>query len=364
MSLNPKIPHRLEELPRSYDLQASPFIKDLLSLRTELGELNGQILRHPNPMLLISPAVMHEAVASSGIENIHTTVAEALQTELFPEFEQKQPDKEVLRYREAVMWGFDNLEKLAISTRLIKGIHQRLLPEGGGQFRQQQNSIKDFSTNKIIYTPPPKSHLNKLMGDWENFVNTDKIDIDPTIKCAMAHYQFEAIHPFHDGNGRVGRILMVLQLINSGLLYRPIYFISGYLQANRTEYYAALRSVTSTERWDPYLKFMIGAFRVQALLSSRALLNINILFKQIKNKIKASYSKIYSLDLVEHLFLSPITSPTWLANAIDIHYVTASKWLGKLADGGILRQQKKGRYHLFVNHKLLNIIRNQPIPKL
>lgn len=356
MKFNPTQPHTLALLPPIKLISNKDFSDLLLKARIELAELKGACGQIPNPLLLISPAIIRESVASSNIENINTTLIDALRGQLFPEAERPVPDKEVLRYREALFWGFNNISKYALSTRVILGVQQKLIPSGSNNYRREQNKIVNSMTHEILYTPPPANEIPKLIGNWENYVNNPKQEVDPLIKTAIAHYQFESVHPFGDGNGRTGRILMVLQLISDGLLEFPILYISGYINCNRSEYYRLLRKVTTQNAWHEYIIFMLHGFYSQAKKTKEDLQKITSLFRELKNQLKIEYKKIYSADLVEALFAYPIISPTKLAGELDIHYTTASKYLLALAETKILKETKIGKYHLFANEKLLRIL--------
>src|SRR3989304_5011985 len=190
MKFDPTLPFDLPLLPPDLNFKHEQFVDIMLKTRTELGELNGYSYSLPNPLLLLSPAVIKESVASSNIENINSTMEEALQAQLFPETEQKKPDKEVLWYRDAIMWGFDNLKKIPISTRLILGIHKELLSDGSPGYRKTQNRIANSATGAVIYTPPHANELPRLLNNWEEFVNNEDDGIDPLVKAAVAHYQF------------------------------------------------------------------------------------------------------------------------------------------------------------------------------
>lgn len=355
MSFDPSQAFDLPSLPPHFDWADPSLFDILLKARTELAELNGSIMALPNPMLLLSPTIVKESLASSEIENIHTTLEEALQNQLFPESERRTSDKEVLRYREALLWGYSELSNLPISTRLILGIHQQLL-SAGGEFRKQQNQIANTVTKEIIYTPPIATNIPKLMGNWENFVNDDIQKIDPLIRTAIAHYQFEAIHPFTDGNGRTGRILMVLSLVQDQLLHLPVLYISGFINKNRAEYYRLLRAVTTHEDWISFIKFFLHAFHQQAVETKKMLFGVFRLYQKFLDQIKKSHPKIYSADLVQQLFSYPILTPVSLGQKLDIHYTTASRHLYTLAEGGYLKSSKVGKYHFFINHQLMDIL--------
>jgi Fic family protein len=357
MALNPTQPYDLPQLPPSLNFKHEKFIDVLLQTRTELGELNGYSRSLPNPLLLLSPAVIRESVASSNIENINTTMQEALQAQLFPESERKTTDKEVLRYRDAVLWGFETLRKLPISTRLILGIQKKLIPAHDTGYRKTQNKIANTTTQVVLYTPPPAQELPRLMGNWENFVNADDDGIDPLVKAAIAHYQFEAIHPFGDGNGRTGRILMVLCMIQQKLLSLPILYISGYINANRAEYYRLLRGVSSDAEWYEWIHFMLKGLHEQAKGTKEVLFKVMNLLEKKREAVRTRHKKIYSADLVEAIFSSPIITPVNLGKRLDINYRTASRYLAELAKGKMLHERYVGKYHLFINKPLLDLLK-------
>ncbi len=356
MSFDPTCPHRLAPLPPQFAITNSDFGDLLLKARVELAELKGACGQIPNPLLLIAPVVIRESVASSNIENINTTLADVLQWQLFPEAEQRYPDKEVLRYREAMNWGFENLEEYAISSRLITGIQNRLVPDGNGSYRREQNQIANMASRESLYTPPIASDILFLISNWENFVNATDDTLDPLIRAILAHYQFEAIHPFRDGNGRTGRILMVLQLIQSGLLQFPVLYISGYINQHRSEYYRNLLAITTDGNWHNFIEYMLIGFYGKARETREDLKKITLLFDAIKAGIKIDNKKLYRSDLVEAIFTYPVITPTKLASEIGVHYTTASRYLLQLAEMGILREAVVGKYHLFANHQLLSIL--------
>jgi Fic family protein len=357
MVFDPAIPYDLPILPPKANIRNELFVDVLLKARSELGELNGYSRALPNPSLLLSPAVLRESVASSNIENINTTVEQVLQMQLFPEAEQKKPDKEVLNYRDAINWGFENLGKVSLSTRLILGVHKRLLPEHEEGYRRLQNKIVNSSTGQTLYTPPPAQTIARLIGNWENYANDPSESIDPLMKCAIAHYQFEAIHPFLDGNGRVGRIMMVLSIIQQKLLTYPILYISGYINRHRSEYYKLLREVSTKENWAEFIGFMLKGFHLQARETKEVLLEIVNLLEKTKNQIHKDHKKIYSADLVEALFEFPIITPVNLGKRLEVNYRTASRYLAQLARGKVLRESYIGKYHLYINKPLLSLLK-------
>jgi len=361
MEFTPTKPHKLQLLPPSIDFKDPKFTSALLKAQSALAELKGYSFAMPNPLLLLSPAILRESLASSEIENIHTTLIDVLQNQLFPEAEQRESDKEVLRYRDAVLWGFEQLDTVPFSTRLILGIQKKLLPKGRGAYRSTQNAIGNRATGEILYMPPLAADIQTLMQNWEQFVNNTNDDINPLLKAAVAHYQFEAIHPFDDGNGRTGRILIVLYLIQAGLLRWPILYISGYLERNRSTYYKLLRTVTQEGGWDDFILFILEGFHRQALETQETLLRIIHLFESLKKRLKEHHRKIYSADLVEVLFSYPVVTPVKLARELGIHYTTATRYLVALVKAGVLDEKKHGKYRLFINKDLLNMINKNTV---
>ena len=329
----------------------------VIKARAELAELKGYASAMPNPLLLLSPAIIKESLASSEIENINTTVEQVLKNQLFAESEQRPADKEVLRYRNAIMYGFEQMPKFPISTRLIIGINKQLLPHNSyADYRTTQNKIVNSLNNEVIYIPPLASEVHSLMGNWENYIHTQDDKTDPLIKAAISHYQFEAIHPFGDGNGRTGRILIVLYLIQEDILTLPILYISGYINRNRADYYRLLNEVTTKQAWKPFVIFMLTAFYVQAKETKEILLNIMGLFRELKTQIKNEHANIYTSDLVECLFSYPITTPMNMAAALGIHRTTATRYLNQLKSKNILTETVMGTYHFYINHRLLDVM--------
>jgi len=355
MSFDPTYPIQLDLLPPQKPIKNEDFSELLLKARVELAELKGASGQIPNPFLLTAPLLIRESVESSGIENINTTVANVLENQLLPENEQNKPDKEVLQYREALHWGMENLNDFSLSNRMILGIHKKLLKEKGGEFRKIQNHIVNSKTGEILFTPPAQSQIAGLVGNWEKYVNENK-ELDPLIRAAISHQQFESIHPFEDGNGRTGRILMVLQLVRDEVLELPILFISGYINKNRTEYYKLLRDVSAVDNWHDYIVFMLQGFYLQAKETKDALKRVTMLHKELKEKIKTEHFKIYSGDLLDAIFSYPVITPTKLSSEMKIHYTTASKHLSQLAEADILHSMKVGRNHFFINKKLVAIL--------
>ncbi|TAL58657.1 MAG: Fic family protein [Bacteroidetes bacterium] len=357
MSFSATHPFELPELPPQIKYDEKSFTKWLLKIRTELGELKGYSFALPNPMLLLSPAIIKESVASSEIENINTTVEKVLEQQLFPEGEQKMENKEVLHYKNAIIGGFEQMKNVPLGNRLILGIHKQLLHERSYGYRKTQNRIENSVTNEVLYTPPSANDIHRLIGNWEKYVHDSDDEVDPLIKCAIAHYQFEAIHPFGDGNGRTGRILMVLYLVHVRLLHYPILYLSGYINRNRSKYYKLLRGITTKNNWNDFIEYMLKGFYLQAKETKEQLFKVMELLTVYREKIKKDCPNIYSADLVEILFSFPIITPVRLGSLLNIHYTTATRYLKQLNEKKFLEHRQVGKYQLYINKKLMSILK-------
>lgn len=349
-------PHNLVKLNDFPDIDLNQFNKQLIRVREQIGVLKGACYGLPNPQLLLSPTVLKEALASSEIENIVTTLADVLQAQLFTEAEQQTADKEVLRYNHALAKGLEMLSSVPIGTRLITTVHDILIPNEKG-YRRTQNALINEKTREVVYTPPPANKISELITDLEKFIHNEDDDFDPILKTVIAHYQFESIHPFGDGNGRTGRILMVLCLTYYELLNLPVLFISGYINNHKSEYYQAIRDVTDKGDWAGYINYMLTAFEEQAKESTDTLLKIKDLHEQTKRKIRKELPKIYSRDLVDAIFSQPFITPTRYGEVLKVTYQTGSSHLKSLEKIGIMQSVRVGKYLFFANMALLDLLR-------
>lgn len=352
MTFRPDLPFAL---PPAADLETPLLLRAVAAARVELAELKGYSAAMPNPMLLLSPAIIRESVASSEIEDIHTTVESVLQQELFPEAERRDADKEVLRYGEAIRWGAEQLATLPLSSRLIVGIQHRLLPHYGPGYRTTPNQIINSATGQPVFTPPRAADIPALIGNWEQYVNATSPETDPLLRCAVGHYQFEAIHPFGDGNGRTGRILMVLHLVQEQILTQPTLFVSGYINRHRQDYYRLLLGVSAEGKWVDFLLFMLRGFQQQARATKDTLLAVVEQLQAFKQAVK-NLPKRVPLELADHVFARPITTPQQASAATSLHYKTASRYLAQLAEAGLLENKPVKRYQFYLNRPLLEIL--------
>ncbi len=357
---NPFHPFDLPMLPPSLtkkDLFNQEIVSLVIQANRSVSELNGTCRAIPNayPLLMNIP-ILQETLSSSAIEGIHTTIQTLLEAQINIKPKKDPASKEVLRYREALHKGFKQFQKYqAIPSRIIKTIHRELMPSGG-EFKQQENKIVRGG-KRILYTPPLPTNINKLMGNWENYIHSKDKTIDPLIKIAVSHYQFEAIHPFSDGNGRTGRILIVLQMLLYKLLEFPILYISGYLLQHRQKYYSSLLNITKHGKWMEFIKFFLKAFDKQAQVTKTVITDILSIKSETKKLLKSKHHLIYSVDFLDHIFSYPVTHATFLGEQLNITYQTASKHLSELEASGVLKSKKSGTYKLYYNSKLLKCLK-------
>ena len=326
---------------------------------TELGGLKEYFAGLPNSMLLLSLAMLRESIASSDIENVNTTVEQALQQQLFPETEQRPADKEVLRYGQAMRWGFEQLPNLSLSSRLIMGIQQQLLPGGYAGYQQTPNQIVNLATKQPVYTPPPAHEISRLLGNWENFVHTTDERIDPLIACSIMHYQFEAIHPFGDENGRTGRILNVLYLVREGLLDIPVLYLNSHIVRTKADYYRLLQTVREQDCWEEWVLYVLQAVEQTATQTIATIHAIKAALFDYKLRIRNGY-RFYSQDLINNLFTHPYTKIEFVQRDLSVSRLTATKYLDALTAAGFLRKQKIGRGNYYINLALNAVLQPRP----
>lgn len=328
--------------------------KKLSESRAALAELKGRTPVIPNPLMLVNTLVLQEARDSSIIENIVTS-NDKLYRAFTSERATKDPyTKEVLRYREALWQTYEELRKSGhINLDLIVRIFQ-IIKETDEKIRKKQ--VKIGNNLITVYTPPePGKMLKDKLYNWIQFA-TNNDDIDPLIKMALLHYQFECIHPFSDGNGRTGRILNVLYLTYTELLDLPILYLSKYILEYKSEYYRLFTEVTEQVKWEDWIIFILEAVRQTAKFTLAKINAIYALFQKVQEQIKTDASDIYSYELVEILFHQPYCKIGILVKNNVASRNTASKYLNRLVNLGILDKKVEGREILYLNKELYKIL--------
>ena len=339
--------------PKASELERIPVYKQLAFARAALAELKGRALIIPNAKMLINTLVMQEAKDSSSIENVVTS-----SDKLYRAFSSTstQPDpqtKEVLRYRHALWETWQQLQKTGWNIRLLEGIYNTIKEKDDGVRDEEVYIGNPFNT---VYTPPCcKDVLHEKLTNWIEFASSMD-GIDPLIKMALLHYQFEAIHPFSDGNGRTGRVLNVLYISQMGLLDQPILYLSKYINEFKNEYYRLLREVTENKNWTGWLLYMLEAVAETAKFTLKKVNAIHELFQQTINLVKIEAPKVYRYELIETLFHQPYCKISVLIDKGIASRNTASKYLAKLEELGILRKEQVGNETLFLNSPLYELL--------
>lgn len=355
---NRSIPYNdLPPLPPKCELETKEPLKLCVKARVALEGLRQALALIPNQELLIHTIPILEAQASSEIENIVTTADTLFR--YMDEPEKTDPmTKEALRYRTALWSGLESLKKCPISTRTATAICSALRGIPVDVRTMPGTYIGNATTHTIIYTPPTgESVIREKLQNWAEFLNSES-SLDPLIRLAVAHYQFEAIHPFDDGNGRTGRVLNILYLVDQKLLDLPILYLSRYIIEHKSEYYARLLAVTEKEDWQSWILFMLEAITETAQWTRKKVLAIHELQEETIRKIKETpeLHKIYSRELVNCIFVMPYVRINTLVEKNLGTRQTVSKYLRALVKAEILNEINTSKTHLFVNTKLLAVL--------
>ncbi len=338
-------------LPPGVDLETKAVLKQAITANRVLANLRGLAAQIPNQGMLINSIVLQEARLSSEIENIVTTNDELYRADADADGKTDPHTKEVLRYRQALNHGFQALKTRPLSTNLFIEMVQ-IIKKMDFQVRKLPGTALKNEHGAVVYTPPVgEAVIRDKLANLEQFIHADD-DLDPLIKMAVMHYQFEAIHPFDDGNGRTGRILNLLFLVEKGLLDIPVLFLSRYIIANKAAYYEGLRSVTERHEWENWLLFMLRAVESTAQQTFDQVTRIRTLMAQVREQVQQQAPTIYSKDLIEVIFQHPYTKIQFLVDANIAKRQTASVYLQTLAGLGFLRQSKHGREMYYINDAL------------
>jgi len=355
--LNREIPYNdLPLLPPKADIETKEILRKTISAGRALAHLNGTLLNLPNPTLFLDTIYLQEAKASSEVENIITTNDEIYKSLVADKKVDNPATKEVLSYKEALWLGLEQLKKKPfITTNLCISIVQ-CIKQNTASIRVTPGTTLTNTKGEVIYTPPSgEKVIREKLTNLEKFINEDKKN-DPLIKMALMHYQFEAIHPFADGNGRTGRILLLLYLKLSGLLDTPAIYLSEYIIKNKADYYRSLRSVTENNDWESYILYMLDMIEETSNKGLESLNKITTTMVNTADEIKAKLPKIYSKDLVEILFRLPYTKRQYLIDENIGNPKTVGNYLQTLEENGFLKSVKVGKEKLYLNERLLKIL--------
>lgn len=344
-------------------------IRPLAEANNALGELKGSLGLIPNQKILASPLLTKEAVASSKIEGTQATIEEVFKFEAEGrknESDSKAEDiREIINYRHAIEYATNLLAKRPLGENLIKSLHSILLQSVRGETKDRGNyrRIPVFigkpgaTIDKAIYIPPPVNELIPLLSNWEKYINSDD-EPDYLVQAAVAHYQFEAIHPFLDGNGRIGRLLIPLMLFQKEILTYPILYISEYFESHKDEYYYNLRLVDQKEDWTSWIIFFLKAIKVQAEDTKSKVDKMLLLYKEIKDKL-ASMKSAFGIALLDIIFANPVVTYPMIKDQLSTNSKqTIFNLLNKFEKEGILKEitgASRNRAYLFKD--LMDIIK-------
>jgi Fic family protein len=350
--------------PAPRQLPLSTDVIDLLDEASHrLGILIGVGRRLPNPHLLIGPYLRREAVQSSRIEGTQTTIAELYAAEA----EQLQlvsagDVHEVVNYVEAYQFGLDRLNSLPLSLRLIKELHGRLLAgvrgrgSQPGEFRTYQNFVGGTSEVSAAYVGPPVPEMHECLNDFERFLHDRSLR--PLVQAAVLHYQFEAIHPFGDGNGRVGRLLIGVFLAERGVLPRPLLYLSAFFERTRTEYYDRLLGISTAGNWDAWLTYFLEGVRQQADEAARFADELLALQARYRETLQRTRASANALRLLDSLFVNPIVTTSRAAEILDVTAPTARAAIRLLEENGVLHEVSGRRWgRVYAADELLRLVR-------
>jgi Fic family protein len=355
-SWHPEQPYNdLPLLPPDVDLETRPVLKACITARAALAELKSAANLIPNQAMLINSLPLLEAQASSEIENIVTT-SDQLFRFLSLSDQADVATKEALRYRTALFEGFKSLDNKPLSTATAELICSTIKDRRMTIRKVPGTALQNDRSGSVIYTPPVgETVIRDLLSNWEKFIHGHQ-DIDPLIRLAVSHYQFEAIHPFTDGNGRTGRIINSLFLIQEGLLTLPILYLSRYIIRNKSDYYKLLLGVTSGDSWEEWLLYIISGVQETALWTIAKISAIRSLQEHTTEYVRNVLPKIYSRELVDLIFEQPYCRIANLVERDVAKRQTASEYLKALCDIGVLAEQSAGRDKIFIHPKLLNLL--------
>jgi Fic family protein len=352
----------LPRLPPKADLESRAVLKVCIEARAALAELKQAATLLPNQDVLMNTIPLLEARASSEIENIVTTTDRL--------FQFAQPDREALadpatrealRYRTALRQGVESLKKKPLGTATVVDVCRTLLGVNLDVRRVPGTALVDEGTGQVVYTPPEgEALLREFLANWERFLHESE-DVDPLIRMAVAHYQFEAIHPFTDGNGRTGRILNLLFLVEQKLLELPTLYLSRAIIHRKADYYRLLLAVTAREAWEDWTLYMLRAVDETARWTTQRIRAIRQLMQQTAEYVRAAAYGAYSRELVELVFVQPYCRIKNVVEAGIAQRQTAAVYLKQLCDVGVLEEVKAGREKLFINPRLMRLLtKEQP----
>jgi Fic family protein len=351
------IPH----LPLNGDVETKAVLKKLSKAHKALAELNGVSESIPNEVIILNTLSLQEAKDSSAIENIVTTHDELFSSDSYARQFTSTAAKEVHNYALALKNGFALVKKTDLLTcNQIIEIQSTLEDTRTGFRKLPGTELKNEQTGEVVYTPPQNyDDIVALMANLEVFINDDEIsDLDPLVKMAIIHHQFESIHPFYDGNGRTGRIINILYLVKQNLLKLPILYLSRYINQHKGQYYKLLQDTRTSQDWEPWLLYFLEAIEKTAIQTTAMVRGIKKLMLDSKQRIRKELPRIYSQDLINNIYKHPYTKIDFVVKDLNVSRQTASKYLDELVKAGLLELHKFGKENYYINKGLRDYLFN------
>lgn len=344
--------------PPREPLETVPVMRALVTAHRHLAELKGVAKTIPNEGLLISTLSLQEAQGSSEIENIITT-QDALYRQQIQPAQADPASKEVARYVDGLQIGLRAVRQTNLLTiNTIIDIQAALEGNTAGFRKTPGTVLENKQTGEVVYQPPSPERVPDLMAQLERYLHSED-GIDPLIRMAVAHHQFETIHPFYDGNGRTGRIINVLLLVRDRLLDSPILYLSRYISQTKNQYYQHLQSLRDTGDWEGWLIYLLDGVAVTARHTTELVGAIGTLLQQHKHSIRDRH-RFYSQDLINNIFRHPYTKVAFVEQELGVSRATATRYLDALAADGILDKQRLGRENYYINRELVSLLFNLP----
>ncbi|MEG2070065.1 MAG: Fic family protein [Bacteroidales bacterium] len=356
--------YQIPLLPLNFEVETKAVLKQTIEANRRLAELKGVVKTMPNVYILINTLALQEAKDSSAIESIITTHDELFKAELFVQQFTSVSAKEVQTYAEALKRGFDFVTKNKLLTNnAIIDIYRNVKHNTAGFRTVSGTNLINERTKEVVYEPPQTiDEIQKKMGNLEKFINDSSMsDLDPLVKMAIIHHQFESIHPFSDGNGRTGRIINILYLVQQELLDFPILYLSRYIIRHKLQYYTLLQKIREQQTcttWETWILFMLKGIEETATETIQLIEGLKQLMQKYKNDIRTNLKSIYSQDLLNNLFKHPYTRIDFVMRELSVSRPTATSYLDKLTQRGIVTKIKLGRENFYLNQELYTLLIN------
>ena len=353
----------IPNLPLSEDVETKAVLKQATIAHRRLAELKGAIKSMPNASILINTLALQESKDSSEIESIITTHDELYKAQISPSLFKSAAAKEVENYNIALFLGYEEVKKNGLLTcNTIIQIYQAIKNNASQYRKTPGTTLKNELTQEVVYEPTQSyEEIIHHMNNLERFINDSELcDLDPLVKMAIIHHQFESIHPFSDGNGRTGRIINILYLVLNDLLDLPVLYLSRFITHNKTTYYRLLQEVRTDNNWVDWIIFMLKGIEETAQNTTLLVEQIKNLMLNYKHRIREEFPKIYSQDLINNLFRHPYTKIDFIKKELNISKPTAIIYLNKLCEceNPFLQKIKIGRDNYYINTNLFNLLQN------